>query len=154
MWKLQCSLEAAQRIAALPTTASPSSHITDAVTSSPAPSGSIGLSPSPAPSPTTEGSAMCGDRTASLAASNPHTPDRDSNPVPPLVPSPPTSHIKHCTPMRQLRVAPTTRQMMCVAYLPLSHHLMPRMLTYCRNWQRRFNVGQYSNHWGSEQADR
>ena len=67
----------------------PSSHVTHAVTSSPAPSGSTGLSPSPAPSPTTEGSVMGGDRPTSLGASNPHTPDRDSNSAPPPVPSPP-----------------------------------------------------------------
>ena len=89
IWKLQRSLAAAQRTAALLTTAFPSSHVTDTVTSLPAPSGSTGLSPSSAPSPTTEGSAMGGDRTASLAASNPHTADRDSNSVPPPVPSPP-----------------------------------------------------------------
>ena len=78
-----------ERTAALLTTASPSSHVTDAVASSPAPSGSTGLSPSLAPSPTTEGSAMVGDRTMSLGASNPHTPDRDPNPAQPPVPSPP-----------------------------------------------------------------
>ena len=38
----------------------------------------------------------------------------------------------------------------------LKFHLRPRMSTYCMNWQRRllFNVGQYSNHTGSEQSDR
>ena len=80
MWKLQRSLAAAERTAALLTTASRDSTMT----SSPTRSGSTGLSPSPAiaPSPTTESSAMGGDRTTSREAIVSHTPDRDSNPVP------------------------------------------------------------------------
>ena len=80
MWKLQRSLAAAQRTAALLTAASPS-HVTDAATPSPSSSAHTAPSPSPAPSPVTEGSVI-GGATTSLLAGAPHSPHRDVNPVP------------------------------------------------------------------------